>query len=73
MKVRALRGVCIGVDRHLKPGDIADVDAGTLTFLVGIRAVEVVPDEPKPKPTEVVPDEPKFTKPTLPDKTGKKE
>lgn len=44
MRVRALRGVCVGVDRHLKPGDIEDLDAGQVTFLVGIGAVEVVPE-----------------------------
>jgi hypothetical protein len=40
--VRALRGVCIGVNRHLAPGETADVDASTLTFLRSIGAVEVV-------------------------------
>lgn len=45
-KVRALRGVCIGVDRHLLPGDIADVDGAQ--FLVSIGAVEFVPDVPEP-------------------------
>lgn len=47
MRVRALRGVCIGVDRHLKPGDTEDLDAGQVTFLVGIGAVEVVPEPPQ--------------------------
>ncbi len=46
MKIRALRGVCVGVARHLKPGDTADLDAATVTFLTSIRAVEIVPDEP---------------------------
>lgn len=50
MKIRACRGVCIGVDRHLKPGDLADLDAAQVTFLVGIGAVERVPDEPVDKP-----------------------
>jgi len=50
MKVRACRGVCIGVDRHLKAGDLADLDAAQVTFLVGIGAVEVVPVESEPKP-----------------------
>lgn len=50
MKIRARRGVCIGVDRHLKAGDLADLDAAQVTFLVGIGAVEVVPAEPAPKP-----------------------
>jgi len=70
MKVKALRGVCIGVNRHLKPGDTEDVDAATSTFLLGIGAVELVA-EPKAeilaKDTEKEP-----TKPT-PEKPGKKE
>jgi len=47
MKVRALRGVCIGVDRHLQPGDEADLDAATVQFLTSIGAVAKV-DEPAP-------------------------
>lgn len=48
MSYRACRGVCIGVDRHLKAGDPvpSEVDAATLQFLRSIGAVEVVPDEP---------------------------
>lgn len=48
MSHRATRGVCIGVDRHLKAGGLvpADVDAATLQFLRSIGAVEPVPDEP---------------------------
>ena len=45
MKVRALRGVCIGVDRHLQPDDVVDLEAAQVTFLKGIGAVEVVPDD----------------------------
>lgn len=56
MKIKARRGVCIGVDRHLKAGDLADLDAAQVTFLVGIGAVEVVQDEPKAEPV-LVPDE----------------
>jgi len=48
MKVIALRGVCIGVERHLKPGDTADLDPATVNFLVSIGAVAPVPDEPAP-------------------------
>jgi hypothetical protein len=40
--VRALRGVCIGVDRHLARGDVAEIDADQLSFLRGIGAVEEV-------------------------------
>lgn len=45
MKIKARRGVCIGVDRHLQAGDLADLDAAQVQFLVSIGAVEVVPDE----------------------------
>lgn len=41
MRITALRGVCIGVDRHLQAGDTADMDPAMVTFLVGIKAVEV--------------------------------
>lgn len=47
MKVRALRGVCIGPGRHLTPGETADIDPATTQFLVSIGAVARV-DEPKP-------------------------
>lgn len=66
MQVRSLRGVCIGVDRHLKPGDSADLDAATVQFLVSIGAVERVADAPPPA------DEPKPTN-IPPVSTGKKE
>lgn len=59
MKFRALRGVCIGVDRHLKAGDTVELDTATSQFLVSIRAIEPVKDEP---PVE-----------SVPEKTGKKE
>jgi hypothetical protein len=48
MKIKARRGVCIGVDRNLKPGDLADLDLVTVEFLEGIGAVERVPDAPIP-------------------------
>ena len=64
MKVKALRGVCIGVDRHLKPGDTADLEAAQVTFLAGIGAVEKIPE-----PVHV---EPELFK-SAPEKTGKKE
>lgn len=44
--VRALRGVCVGVNRHLVPGETADVSAADVPFLTSIGAVELVPDEP---------------------------
>ena len=65
MKVRAIRGVCIGVGRHLVPPETADLDTATGNYLISIKAVEEVKDEPvksEPK-TESVPEP----------KTGKKE
>jgi len=53
MRVVALRGVCIGVGRHLQPGDEADLDEGTVQFLAGINAVKAVPppaEAPAPPP-----------------------
>jgi len=52
MKVRALRGVCVGVNRHLKPGDVDDIDAASVSFLVSIGAVEKVVDAPAPEPVQ---------------------
>lgn len=46
MKVRALRGVCIGVERHLRAGDTAELDPAQSRYLQAIGAVELVPDEP---------------------------
>jgi hypothetical protein len=67
MKVRALRGVCIGVGRHLAAGDTVDLEPALVTFLVGIGAAEVVKDEP-PAPVVVEP-EPEFkSKPVKPGK-----
>lgn len=62
MKVRALRGVCIGVERHLAPGEEAEVDAGSAHFLLSIRAVEEVKASPpaaEPAPTEITEEPPK--------------
>lgn len=61
MKVRALRGVCVGPGLHLAPGDTTDLDAAQVTFLSGIGAVEVVKD-PEPE-----------TQTKAPVKTGTKE
>jgi hypothetical protein len=77
MKVKALRGVCIGVDRHLKADDVADLEPALVTYLVGIGAVERVPDEPKPDPVTAEPvktDPPKNEPPkSAPAKFGAKE
>lgn len=67
MKVRALRGVCIGVERHLKAGDTEDLEPALVTYLLGIGAVERVKDAPEP----AVEPEPEVT--SAPVKTGKKE
>jgi len=63
MNVRAVRGVCVGVGRHLEPGDVQDVDASLAKFLLGIGAVEKVADVPAQ-------DGPK---PNVPAVTGRKE
>mgnify|MGYP000346618366 CR=1 FL=1 len=66
---RALRGVCIGVDRHLAVGDEADLDGSTAQFLQSIGAVEPVPVEPA-KPQAAAPAAPETPPPAKP---GKKE
>jgi len=71
MKVRALRGVCIGVGRHLNAGDSADLDPATVTFLTGIGAVELVKDEPPPVKAEPKPEPKPESVPET--KPGKKE
>jgi hypothetical protein len=50
MKIKALRGVCIGIERHLKPGEEADLPPQEVQFLVSIGAVELVKDEPARTP-----------------------
>lgn len=55
MKVQALRGVCVGVEKHLAPGDTAEVDAGTARFLIGIGAVQEAPAEEPPPPEPAAP------------------
>jgi hypothetical protein len=60
---RALRGVCIGPERHLVPGGPpAPLDKGTAQFLLSIGAVEEVP---APAPDEV-PAEPVAAQPPSP-------
>ena len=58
MKVRALRGVCIGVEKHLAPGDEADMDAATVQFLASIgavaRVIDALPTEFEPAPAKPV-------------------
>lgn len=54
MKVKALRGVCIGVDRNLNTGDTADLDPATVQFLTSIGAVERVAEEPTDPPAPAI-------------------
>ena len=68
MKIRAIRGVCIGVHRHLAVGETTDVDTATFTFLNGIGAVELMTDVPQSEPKLMKPDES-----TTREKPGKKE
>jgi len=77
MRIRARRGVCVGVDKHLQVGEEADLDGAMVTYLVGIGAVEVVPDLP-PAPAAEVADESGQKSMDLdpkpsPGKSGKKE
>lgn len=76
MKVKALRGVCIGVNRHMKAGDIEDLEPAMVTFLVGIGAVEPVKEQPKKAAPEPVPPPAKTDESpskSAPDKSGSKE
>lgn len=49
VKVRAIRGCCIGAGRHLKPGEVASVDDLTAAELVQQLAVELVDDRDAPR------------------------
>lgn len=66
MKVRALRGVCVGVDRNLKAGDTTDLEPAQVPWLVSIKAIEVVKDDPPPLPTQHT-----ETTESKPEKSGK--
>jgi hypothetical protein len=61
--IRALRGVCIGVDRHLKPGDVEQMEAAQAQYLVSIGAIELVPEAA----TKVVPEATVAAKPAAPE------
>jgi hypothetical protein len=51
MQVQATRGVCVGPDQHLAPGQVADVEAGAARFLLSIGAVQAyTPPQPKDDP-----------------------
>lgn len=69
MLYRALRGVCIGPERHLTPDDApVALDAGTARFLLSINAIEEVSAAAEPEPA--VEAEPETDPPA---KAGKKE
>lgn len=70
MKVRALRGVCIGVDRHLSAGDTADLDPATGKFLVVIKAVEEVAEPLPPQADESPPATAEASSENSPDASG---
>jgi hypothetical protein len=64
----ALRGVCIGVDRHLVPGDpVPDIGDDTTQFLVSIGAIGKAPQQPAETAAEPTPEA------TKPVKAGAKE
>jgi hypothetical protein len=67
---RALRGVCIGVDRHLLPGDTVQLDAATAQFLTSIGAVAQV-EEPAPPAADTPPADAGQAEPAKPTKDAK--
>jgi len=69
MKVTAIRGVCIGPEAHLAPGEEADVDKATANYLASIGAVAL---EPEPDPS-VAPEAPLAESKPKAVKNGKKE
>ena len=78
MKIRARRGVCIGVEKHLAVGEEAEIDGALVTFLVGIGAVELVPAAPVPQAASLESDQaaPQLDltpAPASPEKAKKKE
>ncbi len=68
MRIRALRGVCIGVERHLKAGDLADLDPAMVTYLISIKAVEPFIEAPIPAQAVIETDQD-----SAPEKSKKKE
>lgn len=81
MKVRALRGVCVGPRHNLVPGATADIADRIAVELIAMRAVERVIDAPKraaPEPTpdpipEPAPDDIDPPRIKTPAKSGRKE
>jgi hypothetical protein len=66
MRVKALRGVCIGVNRNLNPGDTADLDPATVQFLTSIGAVAPIAEEEQ-SPQETPAEEPASSQPQAPE------
>jgi hypothetical protein len=70
-KYRALRGVCIGVDRILSPeSDPVELDASTAQFLTSIGAVAKV-EEPAPPAPDAPPADSGQVEPAKPIKDAK--
>jgi hypothetical protein len=45
MRVKATRGVCVGVEDNLKEGDVRDLDPATADYLKNIGAAVDAPEE----------------------------
>jgi hypothetical protein len=63
MRIRGLRGVCIGPERHLKKDETIDVEPALANYLISIGAAAAAPNEPPPEPPKVVADAPQPVKP----------
>jgi len=77
MRARVLRGVCIGVGRNAKAGDLVDdLSPGTLRFLESINAVEILDDDPvvegEEKQDAQKPEKPQDEKPAVESKPESK-
>lgn len=57
MKAKAIRGVCIGPERHLAVGDVADLEPQLVSYLASIGAVVPLADE-QPMPDQAQPEKP---------------
>ena len=47
VRVRALKGVCIGVERNLKPGETAQIESDDATCLALAGQVEILYPRPR--------------------------
>jgi hypothetical protein len=73
-RVKGLRGVCLGVERHLVPDEVTEIaDDSFVQYLVSIGAVEVVPDAPIAEPETQVAETETDLETESPRKRGKKE